>query len=148
MSKTSRNSQPSCNAWIECGIPAGKYQRSPSWTSAMKLRPCGSTAVTRALPTSMYCHSASLCQCSSRIAPGSRRMFTPAIAVATGSSRVVTSRAHPPFDNRLRAAANENLRLGTVPESVYGDASRSGFCRSSGRLRGPRMDAPRPSRTG
>ena len=39
---------------------------------------------------------------------------------------------------RFRAALKENLRLGMVPESVYGDANRSGFSRSSGILRGPR----------
>jgi hypothetical protein len=34
----SRNSQPSsASPWIECGMPDGKYQRSPGPTSAMKL---------------------------------------------------------------------------------------------------------------
>jgi hypothetical protein len=50
--------------------------------------------------------------------PGFRRMLTPANSVATGSSRTVTSRAQPPVKSRLRAVANENLRLGIVPESV------------------------------
>jgi tetratricopeptide (TPR) repeat protein len=117
-SKTSRNSQPSCSPWIECGIPAGKFQRSPSPTSAMKLRSSWSIAVMRARPASVNAHSASLCQCSSRIPPAFRRMFTPASCVATGSSRTVTSRAQPPVRRRLRAAANENLRFGIVPESV------------------------------
>ncbi len=43
----------------------------------------------RQLPAITYAHSASLCQCSSRMPPGVRRMFTPAISVAIGSSRVV-----------------------------------------------------------
>jgi len=37
-------------------------------------------------------HSASLCQCSARTPPAVSRMLTPAIVVATGSSRWVTSR--------------------------------------------------------
>jgi hypothetical protein len=52
------------------------------------------------------------------VPPGFRRMLTPANSVATGSSRTVTSRAQPPVKSRLRAVANENLRLGIVPESV------------------------------
>jgi hypothetical protein len=147
-SKTSRNSHPSSSPWMECGMPAGKFHRSPSPTSAMKLRPSWSTAVRRARPASMNAHSASLCQCSSRIPPGFRRMFTPASSVATGSSRTVTSRAQPPVSRRLRAAANENLRFGMVPESVSGEASKLGFSRSSGTLRGPSMGAPAPFRTG
>jgi hypothetical protein len=99
-------------------ITDGKFQRSPSPTSSMKVRPCSSTAVMRARPASMKAHSASLCQCISRMPPGFRRMLTPASSVATGSSRTVTSRAQPPVRSRLRAVAKENLRLGIVPESV------------------------------
>src|ERR1700716_3285763 len=75
--------------------------------------------------------------------PGFRRMLTPAMSLATGSSRVVTSRAQPPLRTRFRAAANGNLRFGTVPESVHGGVSRLGFSISSGTFRGPRTDAPR-----
>jgi hypothetical protein len=71
----------------------------------MKFRPWASTAVIRAEPAIMYAHSASLCQCISRMPPGLRRMFTPASCVATGSSRTVTSRAQPPDSTRLCAAA-------------------------------------------
>jgi len=56
----------------------------------MKLRPSLSTAVIRARPASISAHSADSCQCSSRIAPGSSSMFTPASVVATGSSFTVT----------------------------------------------------------
>ena len=49
---------------------------------------------------------------------------------------------------RLRALAKENLRFGTVPASVSGEASRSGFSFSSGTLRGPRIVAPRSLRIG
>jgi hypothetical protein len=40
-SKTIRNSQPSASAWIECGRPARKFHRSPTFTSSRKLRPSG-----------------------------------------------------------------------------------------------------------
>ncbi len=54
-----RNSQPFLpSPWIECGKPAGKYQRSPLETSPIKFPPSVSRAVTRALPSSMYAHSA------------------------------------------------------------------------------------------
>src|SRR5438034_3007103 len=148
LSNTSRNSQPSSKPWIECGMTEGKFHRSPSPTSSMKVRPCSSTAVMRARPASMYAHSASLCQCISRMPPGFRRMLTPASSVATGSSRTVTSRAQPPVRRRLRALAKENLRLGIVPLSVEGEASRSGFSRSTGTLCGPRIDAPKSPRIG
>jgi len=36
--------------WIECGIPPGKYQRSPTADSSPKVCPWGSMAVIRALP--------------------------------------------------------------------------------------------------
>ncbi len=50
-SKTSRNSVPSgSRPWIECGMPEGKFHRSPADTSATKLRPSWSKAVIRALP--------------------------------------------------------------------------------------------------
>ena len=53
-SKTSRNSQPSPSSpWIECGMPAGKYHRSPSPTSSWKVRPFSSMAVIRARPLTM-----------------------------------------------------------------------------------------------
>jgi len=39
-SKTRRNSHPSeASPWIECGMPPGKYQRSPAATSSTKFRP-------------------------------------------------------------------------------------------------------------
>ena len=48
-SNTNRNSAPSGpRPWIECGMPGGKYHRSPTPTSSTKLRPCGSIAVMRA----------------------------------------------------------------------------------------------------
>src|SRR6516225_5285737 len=53
-SKTSRNSQPSpSRPWIECGMPEGKFQRSPSPTSSWKARPLSSMAVIRARITAI-----------------------------------------------------------------------------------------------
>src|SRR5271163_771873 len=54
-------------------------------------------------------------------------MFTPAIDFDTPSSRAVTWRVQPPLDCLTWASANENLRLGKVPESVAGGLRRSGF---------------------
>ncbi len=144
-SNTSRNSHPSGpNPWIECGSPAGKNHRSPSPTSSTKFRPFSSTSVTRAVPFSISAHSLALCQCSSRIVPASSRMFTPAISLEIGSSRIVVSRVHPPGCSRMWLSANDHFMFGTDPRSVRGGAIRSGFWRSSGTLRGPSTDAPTP----
>src|SRR6185312_14775433 len=66
-------------------------------------------------------------------------MSTPARVVATGSSRTVTSRAHPPVRRRLCAAATGNFRFGRLPASVSG---APGFCAPIGTLSGPRTVAP------
>ena len=66
-------------------------------------------------------------------------MFTPAISVLIGSSRVVVSRAQPPLRTRLCDNAKGHLKFGTVPASVAGAMSASGFWRSMGTLRGPMM---------
>src|SRR5271167_4679675 len=75
-SKQITNSQPSgpspCN---ECGWPAGKYQRSPSLTSATYGRPSASRTVTRQLPYVMIAHSAAWCQCNSLMPPAVSRML-------------------------------------------------------------------------
>ena len=52
-------------------------------------------------PSSTYAHSASLCQCNSRITPGSRRIFTPAISLDAGSSRTVVCLVQPPSSMRI-----------------------------------------------
>src|SRR5699024_3917452 len=49
----------------------------------------------------IYAHSASLCQCNSRTAPGSKCIFTPANVVEIGSSRTVVSREKPPDSTRV-----------------------------------------------
>src|SRR5580658_1781011 len=72
-------------------------------------------------------------------------MFTPAIVAEAGSSRIVVSRAHPPAERRLCEREKDHFKFGTVPRSVLGGARMSGFCLSTGGLRGPVSVAPRPS---
>ena len=62
----SRSSSP----WIECGMPAGKYHRSPPPTSSTNVAALGVDRGDPRAPAIMYAHSASLCQCISRIAAG------------------------------------------------------------------------------
>src|SRR6516162_1699414 len=122
---------------MECGIPVGKYQRSPSFTSPTKLRPSESIAVSRALPYSIIAHSPAACQCSSRTPPSVSRIFTPAIAVDTASSRTVTSRDQPPECRRLCASEKGYLNVCTPPASVLGGRIESLFCASSSAFFGP-----------
>src|SRR5215469_7538283 len=122
---------------MECGMPVGKYQRSPSLTSATKLFPFTSMAVIRALPYNMNAHSAAACQCSSRRPPAGSRMLTPAIDFETGSSRTVTSRDQPPSYSRLCASEKGYLNTGTDPASVTGGAAELGFCSSRAAFVGP-----------
>src|SRR6267143_2925332 len=111
---------------MECGIPVGKYQRSYFFTSATKLLPSASIAVIRAFPYNMMDHSPAVCQCSSRTPPAVSLMFTPAIVLEMGSSRMVTSRDHPPSYARLFARENGYLKVGTkLLESVPGGHAES-----------------------
>src|SRR5271163_542276 len=71
-------------------------------------------------------------------------MFTPAIDFETPSSRAVTWRVQPPLDCLTCASANENLRLGNVPESVAGGFRRSGFWPSRATSRGTGSVPPTP----
>jgi hypothetical protein len=114
----------------------------------MKLRPSASMMVMRALPYSMYAHSASLCQCISRMAPALRRMSTPAMLVEMGNSRTVISRVQPPRSKRMCASANEKRRFGRMPASRAGGTKRSGFYTSTVTLRGPGSVPPRRGRSG
>src|SRR5580765_5434360 len=122
---------------MECGIPVGKYHRSPSFTSATKLLPFASIAVIRALPYNMNAHSAAACQWSSRMPPAVSRISTPAIDLETGNSRTVTSRDHPPEWSRLCESEKGYLNTGTDPASVTGGATELGFCASRAALVGP-----------
>ena len=127
-SKTSTNSQPSPSSpWIECGMPDGKFHRSPSPTSSWKAWPCSSTAVIRARPLSMNAHSAGLCQCSSRTPPALSRMLTRARSVDEGISRIVVCRDQPPSLILMWLSAKDHLRVGNVPLSVTGGLSLSGL---------------------
>src|SRR5580658_1976369 len=122
---------------MECGTPGGKSHKSPSPTSLTKLLPSWSTAVMRALPFSMIAHSASTCQWSSRTPPAVSRISTPAMVVEIGNSRTVTCRVQPPLSIRLCAREKEYLNGLTVPLSVEGDHSESGFSAARGRFCAP-----------
>src|SRR5437879_3947215 len=72
--------------------PRGKYQTSPGSKSLVSARPCGSITVVRTRPSMTKAHSAAVaCQCSSRIAPGSSRIETPAMPLEIGSWVTVAS---------------------------------------------------------
>ena len=64
-----------------------------------------------------------MCQCISRTALALSRMFTPAIALDAGSSRIVVWRAQPPSSRRMWLSANDHFRFGIVPWSVAGGAT-------------------------
>src|ERR1700730_4333753 len=128
-SKQITNSQPSgprpCS---ECGWPAGKYQRSPSPTSATYGRPAASRTVTRQLPYVMIAHSEAWCQCNSLIPPAVNRMLTPVIVSEIAKSCCVTCRAQPPFWTRFGALLNEAQSIGMPPTSVAGGDCAEGNC--------------------
>ena len=99
-SNTSRNSQPSSgpsSPWIEWGIPPGKYQRSPSPTSSMKVRPSWSTAVMRARPFSTAIASSNILRVASFRSPADRAFATGTRSVIRFSSKVmwISSRRWP-----------------------------------------------------
>src|SRR5882757_1551529 len=72
--------------------PLGKYQTSPGSKSLVSAKPCGSITVVRTRPSMTNAHSAAVaCQCSSRIAPGSSRIETPAMPLEIGSCSTVAS---------------------------------------------------------
>jgi hypothetical protein len=102
----------------ECGSPAGKNHRSSAKTSSTLGSPSRLRVVIRHLPCVMIAHSAVWCQCSSRIPPGSRYMFTPAISSEIAKSGCVTSRAHPPACWRRGEMLNEDQKNGCVLMSV------------------------------
>src|SRR5699024_2595670 len=147
-SKTSKNSAPSFNPLMECGIPPGKYHMPPSCTSSINERPSSSTAVTRALPLIINAHSASLCQCSSRTPPGSKCILTPASVSEIGSSLVVVSRDQPPSFILICDSAYGHFKLGNVPLSVTGGVTVSGFCFSIASFLAPNISPPLPSLIG
>src|SRR5882762_5315261 len=87
---------PVPNLWIECGNPAGKYQRSPLPTSPRNTVPSGFKTLKRAFPFTIKAHSLAVCQCSSRKLPAVRRILTPAISFEAGNSLCVTWFVQPP----------------------------------------------------
>ena len=112
-SNTRRNSHPSGpRPWIECGIPPGKYQRSPTPTSSTKLRPCGVDRRDAGRSVEHVSPFRLLVPVKLANAAGIEPHFTPAIAFETPSSRAVTWRVQPPLDCRTCASAKENLQIG------------------------------------
>jgi len=105
-------------------------------------------AVIRTRPLSTKPHSAGLFQCSSRIAPALSRMLTQASCVATGISRTVVCRAQPPGSSLLWLSANDHLRFGIVPWSVFGGTSLSLLWASRAGFVGPMIGAPSLPRIG
>src|SRR5208283_2669615 len=97
---------------MECGIPLGKYQRSPSVTSLTKLLPPASPPVMRAFPYSIMDHSAAVCPCSSLTPPLVTLMAPPAVGLETGRSGTVASRDLPPSCTGLRETAKGYLDVG------------------------------------
>src|SRR5580693_345349 len=137
-SNASTNSAPSgpmpCREW---GRPVGKNQRSPAKTSSTLGFPSRLRVVIRHLPSVIRAHSAVWCQCSSRMPPVSRYMFTPAISVEIAKSGWVTSRAQPPRCWRRGEMLNEDQKNGWVLMSVPGAVITLGNWLSRTGLRGP-----------
>src|SRR5271154_3555296 len=79
-------------------------------------------------------HSASTCQWSSRTPPAVSRISTPDMVVEIGNSRTETWRVQPPLNTRLREREKEYLNGFTVPLSLDGDHSESGFSAARGRF--------------
>src|ERR1700733_2374969 len=75
-----------------CPWPRGKYQTSPGSKSLVSAKPSGSITVVRTRPLSTKAHSAAVaCQCSSRMAPGSSFIDTPAMPLEIGNCSTVAS---------------------------------------------------------
>lgn len=111
--------------------------------------------LTRTRPASTYAHSASVCQCNSRMTPSSNLMLTPASSRLVGNSRTVVCRVQPPSYNTVRPQAKEmdavqshtSIRtwesaklqriFAILPWSVLGGRTKSGFWRSRSLFLGP-----------
>jgi hypothetical protein len=94
--------------------PRGKYQTSPGPNSLVSAFPTGSIAVVRTRPSRTNAHSAAVaCQCSSRIAPGSSCIETPAIPFEIGSCSTVASLPKLPPITFPCDASSANLKVGS-----------------------------------
>ncbi len=103
--------------------PRGKYQTSPGSKSLVSARPCGSITVVRTRPSSTKAHSAAVaCQCSSRIAPGSSCIETPAMPLEIGNWVTVASLPKLPPITLPWLASSANLKVG----SSLSDSAESG----------------------
>src|SRR6266853_5889830 len=122
---------------MECGYPAGKYQRSPFPASPMNMVPSGLRHVTRAFPYSIMAHSSAVCQCSSRKLPAVRRILTPARSLELGSTLTETLLVQPPSSTRLVVRSKEYHIGSMCPWSVGGGRFEFGFSSSRGLFSGP-----------
>ena len=86
---------------------------SPGSKSFVSAQPCGSITVVRTRPLMTNAHSAAVaCQCSSRIAPGSKIIETPAIPFEIGSCSTVASRPTLPPITLPDDFSSSNLNVG------------------------------------
>src|SRR5580704_1178376 len=140
---------PGPSPWIECAYPRGKYHTSPGPKLLTSLRPSGSNVVVWHRPVSTNAHSAaSACQCNSRIAPGCRRIDTPARPSATGICLTVDSFAVPAAYTRPVCDSigyrKDGSGSGGSPSSLAGPAGLARRAPSAiGRgIRAPRAATP------
>src|SRR5689334_11506642 len=104
--------------------PRGKYQMSPGSKSFVSAQPCGSMTVVRTRPEMTNAHSAAVaCQCSSRIAPGSRIIETPAMPLEIGSCSTVASRPTLPPITLPSDFSSSNLKVGNSLPDRSGSGS-------------------------
>lgn len=98
--------------------PRGKYQTSPGSKSLVSANPFGSITVVRTRPSRMKAHSAAVaCQCSSRIAPTSSRIDTPAMPFEIGNCVTVASLPKLPPITLPCDFSSANLKVGnSLPE--------------------------------
>src|SRR5229473_736536 len=100
--------------WSAWPWPLGKYQISPGPKMSVAGWPFGDITVVSTVPVMTKAHSAAMaCQCSSRMAPGFRRMETPAMLCEAGNSATVASFADPASPTHpLLVPSRSNLKSG------------------------------------
>ena len=99
--------------------PRGKYHTSPGSKSFVSAFPCGSMTVVRTRPSITNAHSAAVaCQWSSRMAPGSSFIETPAIPLEIGNCSTVASLPKLPPITLPSDFSSSNLKVGnSLPAS-------------------------------
>ena len=131
--------------------PRGKYQTSPGPKSFVSALPCGSMTVVRTRPSITNAHSAAVaCQCSSRMAPGSSFIETPAIPLEIGNCSTVASLPKLPPMTLPSDFSSANLNVGSsLPESKgSGTLFLNGKSSSAAAFNPTRLARPPRSRAG